>query len=93
MVLEVANAAGRGAYHRGDSAAVEIAGRAIGARPIQQGCEDTGSSGRRMRWEDPTDSFVAAKAYEGCALTAPVAPTLPAEVVAQNPTLRFPPGQ
>eukprot|EP00959_Pyramimonas_sp_CCMP1952_P263395 5508120-Pyramimonas_sp.AAC.1 len=64
MILEIANAAGRGAYHRGDRAAVEMAGRAIGARPIQQGCEDTGGSGRRMRWADPADSFVAARAYE-----------------------------
>eukprot|EP00959_Pyramimonas_sp_CCMP1952_P083457 1744578-Pyramimonas_sp.AAC.1 len=80
MVLEVANAAGRGAYHQGDRAAVEMAGRAIGARPIQLGCEDTGGSGRRMRWEDPTDSFVEAKAYEGYTLTAPATPTLPVGV-------------
>eukprot|EP00959_Pyramimonas_sp_CCMP1952_P190046 3975948-Pyramimonas_sp.AAC.1 len=93
MVLEIANAAGRGAYQRGGRAEVEIAGRAMGARPFHQGCEDTGSSGRRMRWEDPTDSFVEAKTYEGYALTAPATPTLPAGVVTQDPTLRFPPGR
>ena len=67
-----------------------MAGRAIGARPIQQGCEDTGGSGRRMRWADPADSFVAARAYEGCTLTAPATPTLLAGVIAPNPTMRFP---
>eukprot|EP00959_Pyramimonas_sp_CCMP1952_P440511 9222945-Pyramimonas_sp.AAC.1 len=93
MVLEIANAAGRGAYQRGGRAEVELAGRAIGARPIQQGCEDTMGSGRGMRWTDPTDSFVKAKAYTGFALTAPAIPTLPAGVVTHNPTLRFPPGR
>eukprot|EP00959_Pyramimonas_sp_CCMP1952_P354630 7428634-Pyramimonas_sp.AAC.1 len=90
MVLEIANAAGRDAYQRGGEAEVELAGRAIGARPIQQGCEDAVGGGRGMRWEDPTDSFVKAKAYKGYALTAPATPTLPAGVVTQDPTLRFP---
>eukprot|EP00976_Prorocentrum_cordatum_P084954 1185864-Prorocentrum_minimum.AAC.2 len=70
-----------------------MAGRAIDARPIQQGCEDTGDGCRRMRWADPTDSFVAARTYEGCTLTARAAPTLPTGVLAPNPTLRFPPGR
>eukprot|EP00959_Pyramimonas_sp_CCMP1952_P332492 6962299-Pyramimonas_sp.AAC.1 len=85
MVLEIANAAGRGAHHRGGSVVVEMAGRAIGARPIPQAFEDTGRGSKRLRWADPT--------YEGHTLTAPAAPTLPAEVLAQNPALRFPPGR
>eukprot|EP00959_Pyramimonas_sp_CCMP1952_P051606 1078530-Pyramimonas_sp.AAC.1 len=93
MVLEIANAAGRGAHHRGSSVVVEMAGRAIGARPIPQAFEDTGRGNKRLRWADPSDPFVAARAYEGHTLTAPAAPTLPAEVLTQNPALRFPPGR
>ena len=50
-------------------------------------------NGRGMRWADPTDSFVKAKAYTGLALIAPAIPTLPAGVVTHDPTLRFPPGR
>eukprot|EP00959_Pyramimonas_sp_CCMP1952_P214295 4483980-Pyramimonas_sp.AAC.1 len=62
MILEIANAAGRGAYHRESSVVVETAGRAIGTRPIPQAFdEDTGGGNRRQRWVDQSDPFVAAK--------------------------------
>eukprot|EP00976_Prorocentrum_cordatum_P014490 289268-Prorocentrum_minimum.AAC.1 len=70
-----------------------MAGRAIGARPIPQAFEDTGGGNRRQRWVDQSDLFVAAKAYGGDTLTAPATPTLPAEILTQNPALRFPPGR
>eukprot|EP00976_Prorocentrum_cordatum_P032133 653182-Prorocentrum_minimum.AAC.1 len=79
MILEIANAAGRGAYHRESNVVVKMAGRAIGARPIPHAFEDTGGGNRKLRWADPSDPFIAARAYEGCTLAAPAAPTLPAE--------------
>ena len=93
MVLEIANPAGRGAYHRDSSVVIEMAGRAIGARPIPHAFEDTGGSSRRQRWADQSDSFVAAGAYGGHTLSAPATSTLPAEVLTHDPALRFPPGR
>eukprot|EP00959_Pyramimonas_sp_CCMP1952_P407826 8546977-Pyramimonas_sp.AAC.1 len=61
MVLEIANAVGRGAYHRESGAMIEMAGRAIGARPIPQAFEDTGGSNRKQRWVDQSDTFVEAQ--------------------------------
>eukprot|EP00959_Pyramimonas_sp_CCMP1952_P433360 9075047-Pyramimonas_sp.AAC.1 len=61
MILEIANAAGRGTYHRESSVVIETAGRAIGTRPIPQAFEDTGGGNRRQRWVDQSDPFVAAK--------------------------------
>ena len=62
MVLEIANAAGRGAYHRESGAVIEMAGRAIGARPTPQAFKDTGGGNRRQRWVDQSDPFVTAQA-------------------------------
>eukprot|EP00976_Prorocentrum_cordatum_P055349 1117286-Prorocentrum_minimum.AAC.1 len=57
MILDIANAAGRGAYHRESSVVVEMAGRAIGTRPIPQAFKDTGGGTRRQRWVDQSDPF------------------------------------
>eukprot|EP00959_Pyramimonas_sp_CCMP1952_P332682 6966736-Pyramimonas_sp.AAC.1 len=42
---------------------------------------------------DQSDSFIAAEAYGGHTLSAPAPPTLPAEILAHDPALRFPPGR
>eukprot|EP00959_Pyramimonas_sp_CCMP1952_P285403 5967582-Pyramimonas_sp.AAC.1 len=85
LVLEIANSAGRVVYTRGGSALVEAAGRLMGAKRINQGCENTGTrKGTSLRWADPSDLFVRTRQYDGSTLAAPTVRSLPPETLALN---------